>query len=315
MINVGIDLGGTTIKAGIVKDGVIIRKKVIPTGAERPHREVVLDMADLVLDVVKEEGLTMEDINSVGIGSPGAVNPETGMIVFSANFADFRNIHLVDIMKEKISCPVYLENDANVAGLGEAAIGAGKGSKNCIVITLGTGLGGGIIIDGKIFSGAFYGGGEMGHQVIVADGLPCNCGRKGCWECYSSATGLIRMGKKHAAEDPASLMNKAHDGDLSLLNAKDVFDALAEGDTAATETIDEYAHYLAIGLANTINVFQPEYLIIGGGPSAQGEKLLGPVRAKMGEEIYGGETATKLVTAELGNDAGIIGAAMLYTIH
>lgn len=316
MYNVGIDLGGTTIKAGIVNEkGEIIKQKAIPTGAERSCREVVLDMADLVLEIVKDAGISMNEVQSVGIGSPGSINPVEGKVMYAANFADFRNVPMVDIMREKIDVPVYLDNDANVAALGESIYGAGEGSKNSIAITLGTGLGGGIIIDGKIFSGAFFGGGEMGHQVIVADGVPCNCGRKGCWESYSAATALIRMGREKAAADAASVMNTYHDGDTSKLNAKDVFDAADAGDAAAKAAIQEYSHYLAVGLANTINVFQPEYLIVGGGPSAQGEKLLAPVREEMKKEIFGGETSTKIVIAKLGNNAGIIGASLLYTIH
>lgn len=316
MYNVGIDLGGTTIKAGIVNEnGEIIKQKAIPTGAERECRAVIEDMADLVLEIVKDAGLTMNDVESVGIGSPGAINPVEGKVMFAANFADFRNVPMVDIMKEKISVPVYLENDANVAALGEAIYGAGNGSKNSVAITLGTGLGGGIIIDGKIFSGAFFGGGEMGHQVIVADGIPCTCGRKGCWEVYSAATALVRMAKEKAAADPASLMNQANDGDITKLNGKNVFDALAAGDAAAKAALQEYAHYLAIGLGNTINVFQPEYLIIGGGPSAQGDVLLDPVKAELSKEIFGGQTATKVVIAKLGNNAGIIGASLLRTVR
>ena len=316
MINIGIDLGGTTIKAALVTDeGKILHQRSIPTGAERPHREVVLDMADLALDLVKEAGLTMDDIHSVGIGSPGAIDPAAGRVYFSSNFADFRNVPMVEIMKEKIPVPVYLENDANVAALGESVFGAGNGSKNSITITLGTGLGGGIIINGKIFSGAYFGGGEMGHQVIVADGIQCNCGRKGCWEVYSAATALIRMGRERAAANPASAMNKMHEGNLSLLNAKDVFDASEDGDTYAKDAIKEYAHYLAIGLGNTINVFQPEYLIIGGGPSAQKEKLLDPVMEELKGELYGGQTRSKIVIAELGNNAGVIGASLLYSVQ
>ena len=171
MIYAGIDLGGTTIKAALVtENGEILCKKSIPTGAERNNREIIEDMASLVKELVEDQGYTFEDIHSVGIGCPGAINPADGIVYFSANFADFRNVAIVPIMKELLPVPVYIENDANVAGLGEAMFGAGEGHKNCITITIGTGLGGGIIIDGKIFSGAFFGGGEMGHQVIVADG-------------------------------------------------------------------------------------------------------------------------------------------------
>lgn len=312
MIYAGIDLGGTTIKAALVTEkGEILCEKSIPTGGERPQREVVQDMANLVLELVEKQGLDIHDIESVGIGSPGAIDPIEGKVMFAANFADFKDVPMVSIMEETIPVPVYLENDANVAALGEAMFGAGHGSQNAIAITLGTGLGGGIIIDGKIFSGAFYGGGEMGHQVLVADGIPCTCGRKGCWEVYSSATALIRMGKERAVKHPDSIMWDEVEGDLRKLNAKNVFDAADKGDAYAQDAIQEYARYLAIGLGNTINVFQPEYLIIGGGPSAQGDKLLNPVKEYLKNELFGGVTKTQVVIAKLGNKAGVIGAAML----
>jgi len=312
MIYAGIDLGGTTIKAALVsEDGQVIVSKSIPTGGERPHRLVVEDMARLVLDLVEFEGLKITDIHSVGVGSPGSIDPIGGRVVFAGNFADFRDVPMRDIMHEYLPIPVYIENDANVAALGEAMFGAGHGSRNSITITLGTGLGGGIIIDGKIFSGAFFGGGEMGHQVIVADGLQCTCGRKGCWECYSAATALIRMGRKRALDHPESMLNYMEEGDLAQLNAKDVFDCSNAGDPYALDAIHEYAKYLAIGIGNTINVFQPEYLIIGGGPSAQGDKLLDPVLKELKKEVFGGVLKTKVVIATLGNTAGVVGAAML----
>lgn len=311
MIYAGIDLGGTTIKGALVNEqGEILCEKSIPTGGERPHREVVLDMANLIIELAKTQGVELSEIHSVGVGSPGSIDPVAGKVMFAANFADFRDVPMVSIMQEKLPLPVYLENDANVAALGEAMFGAGEGSKNSVMITLGTGLGGGIIIDGKIFSGAYFGGGEMGHQVIVADGRRCTCGRKGCWEVYSAATALIRMGAERAQNNPLSKLNQMKES-LEMLNAKDVFDAADLGDADAKDAIQEYAHYLAIGLGNTINVFQPEFLIIGGGPSAQGDKLLEPIRDQLKYEVFGGTTKTKVVIAKLGNRAGVIGAAML----
>jgi glucokinase len=309
MIYAGIDLGGTTIKGALVNEkGQILRAKSIPTGGERPHREVVLDMAHLVEALAKEQGIDPAEIESIGIGSPGSIDPIGGRILFAGNFADFRNVPMVSIMQEVLpQAKIYLENDANVAALGESMFGAGRGSKNVVMITIGTGLGGGVIINGKIFSGAYYGGAELGHQVIVVDGEACTCGRKGCWEAYSSATALIRMAKEAAALHTESVMNAK----IDTLNAKDVFDAEANGDTAAKEALQKYYRYLAIGLANTINVFQPEYLIIGGGPSAQGDKLLQPVMEELRQEIFGGNLVTKVVIAEMGNDAGVVGAAML----
>ena len=313
MIYAGIDLGGTSIKGALVTDkGEILRKKSIPAGAERSHREVVTDMANLILDLMTEEGLTPEEVASVGVGSPGAIDPEKGEVIFAANFADFRNVPMRSIMEEILEMPVYVDNDANVAALGECMFGAGEGCRNCVALTLGTGLGGGVIIDGKIFSGAFYGGAELGHQVIVVDGEPCTCGRKGCWEAYSSATALIRMGKEAALAHPDSQLGSLAGEGLAEMEAKTVFDAAQAGDEVAQGVIDVYIKYLAAGIVNTINVFQPEVLIVGGGVSAQGEKLMEPLREKVQQEVFGGQAdKTQLRAATLGNDAGVIGAAML----
>lgn len=309
MLYAGIDLGGTTIKGALVnEEGVIVRSKSIPTGGERPHREVVLDMANLIVELAKEEGVSLSEVGRVGIGSPGTINPEKGMVVYANNFADFKNVPVRDIMQEVLpGMPIYMENDANVAALGENLFGAGKGRKNTIMITIGTGLGSGIIINGKIFSGAFYGGGEMGHMVLVADGKPCTCGRKGCWEAYSSATGMVKMAKEAIARHPESLM--AERGDE--LNAWDIRKAEQAGDEAAIETLNEYYHYMGIGLVNVINIFQPEAIILGGGPSADGDLLLKPLREEVMRGVYGGHTNTELLIATLGNKAGIIGAAFL----
>lgn len=309
MLFAGIDLGGTTIKGALVnEEGVIVRSKSIPTGGERPHREVVLDMANLIAELAKEEGVSLSEVARVGIGSPGTINPEKGMVVYANNFADFKNVPVRDIMQEVLpGMPVFMENDANVAALGENLFGAGKGRKNTVMITIGTGLGSGIIINGKIFSGAFYGGGEMGHMVLVADGKPCTCGRKGCWEAYSSATGMVKMAKEAIARHPESLM--AARGDE--LNAWDIRKAEQAGDEAAIETLGEYYHYMGIGLVNVINIFQPEAIILGGGPSADGDLLLNPLREEVLRGVYGGHTNTELLIATLGNKAGIIGAAFL----
>lgn len=308
MLFAGIDLGGTTIKGALVnEEGIIIRSKSIPTGGERPHREIVLDMANLIVDLAKEEGIGLSEIARVGIGSPGTIDVENGVVVFANNFADFKNVPVRAIMQEVLpGMPIYMENDANVAALGENLFGAGRGKKSTVLITIGTGLGSGIIIDGKIFSGGF-GGGEIGHTVIVADGKPCTCGRNGCWEAYSSATGMVRMAKEAIGRHPESVM--AARGDE--LNAWDIGKAEQAGDAAAVETLEEYYHYMAIGLVNVINVFRPDAVILGGGPSADGELLRKPLYDRVAEKVYGGRMDTELLIATLGNKAGIIGAAFL----
>lgn len=315
MIYAGIDLGGTTIKGALVnEEGKILRAKSVPTRGERPHREVVKDMADLIVELAKEEGLAPEEIKTVGIGSPGSIDPIGGRIIFAGNFADFRNVPMVAIMQETLpNTRIFLENDANVAALGESLFGAGRGSRNVVMITIGTGLGGGIIIDGKIFSGAFYGGAEMGHQVIVADGVPCTCGRKGCWEAYSSATGLINMTKDKLAETKDTIMWEMIGGDIGKVSGKTAFAAARQGDKAAQEVVDEYIDYLACGLTNILNIFQPEVISMGGGVANERENLLKPLLPILGREEYASNSGehTQIKIAELGNDAGIVGAALL----
>lgn len=316
MLNIGIDLGGTNIAAAIVNDeGKIIRQGSTPTMNERNYQEIVKDMAMLCLKLIDEEGLSKEDIHSVGIGSPGTPDPVNGIIVY-ANNLQFNNAPIRTEFQKYYDIPVFVENDANVAALGEYESGAGAHYKDFVAITLGTGVGSGIIIDRKIIGGSWNGGAEMGHMVIRSGGEPCSCGRKGCWESYSSATGLIRDAKTAASVHPESLLNKLVGGEINKMNAKIPFDAAQSGDAVAQQVIDEYISNLAVGLVNVINIFQPEIIVLGGGVSAQKDKLVEPLKAKIIEEIYGGEAAfkTKIEIAQLGNDAGIIGAAMLYRI-
>ena len=317
MYNIGIDLGGTNIAVAIVTEtGEIVRKGSTPTLNDRKYDAIVKDMAELCMKLMAEEGLEVEDIHSVGIGSPGTPDPVHGVIVY-ANNLHFNNAPIRQEFQKYLDLPVYVENDANVAALGEYESGAGKLYKDFVAITLGTGVGSGIIIDRKIISGSWYGGAEVGHMVIQYGGEACTCGRKGCWEAYSSATGLIREAKKAAAENPKSTMNTLLEGNLERMNAKIPFDAAQKGDKVAQEVIDSYIGHLAVGLVNVINIFQPEIIVLGGGVSAQKENLIVPLKKKIVDEIYGGEAAfkTKIEIAQLGNDAGIIGAAMLYKIN
>ncbi|NLP45806.1 MAG: ROK family glucokinase [Epulopiscium sp.] len=316
MYHIGIDLGGTNIAAAIVtEEGKMICKDSIPTLREREHTEILKDMAQLCLRLMKEEGLKEKDIYSIGIGSPGTADPEKGILLY-ANNLKFHNVCMRKELQKYISVPVYLENDANCAALGESISGAAKSYKDSVTITLGTGVGGGIIVDGQIVSGSFHGGGELGHHVIKMDGDRCSCGRLGCWEVYASATALIRDARIAAAKNPKSLLLRLVDGDIQKMNAKIPFDAAQQGDKIAQEVINQYIHYLAVGIVNIINVLQPEVIVVGGGVSAQGENLLVPLRKEVERQIYGSDKIkTKIVAAELGNDAGIIGAAMLSKIY
>ncbi|PKM51308.1 MAG: glucokinase [Firmicutes bacterium HGW-Firmicutes-7] len=317
MYSIGVDLGGTNIAAAIVTvDGQIIKKASIPTLNDRNDEAIVKDMAKLCLQIVSEANITQDEIHSVGIGSPGIVDSQKGEIVY-ANNLKFRNSPIAKMFQKYFNKPVYLENDANAAAYGEYVSGAGSVYKDLVAITLGTGVGGGIILDGKVISGSYNAGAELGHIVISIDGELCTCGRHGCWECYSSATGLIREAKLAAQNNPESLLNALVGNELNRMNAKIPFDAAQAGDPVAMGVIDNYVKYLAVGLVNVINMVQPEVIVLGGGISAQQDNLLNPLKERIVNEIYGGAEAfkTQIKIAELGNDAGLIGASMLYKLH
>lgn len=315
MYYLGIDLGGTNIVAGVVDENYnIIAKESCKTNVPRPEKAICDDMAKLAEKAVVSAGITMDDIEWVGIGVPGAVNRETGIIEYSANLY-FHNWNVVGMMQERLNKKVIIENDANAAALGEFLAGAAKNSKNAVAITLGTGVGGGIIIDGKIYSGSNFAGAELGHMVIVYDGRECACGRKGCWETYASATGLINLTKDAIREEAqkGSYMLKMVGGDIDKVSGITAFKAMREGDATGKAVVAKYIEYLACGVTNVINIFQPDVLCIGGGISREGETLLAPLREIVERERYTKHNAkqTVICAAELGNDAGIIGAAFL----
>ncbi len=309
---VGIDLGGTNIVAGVVdEDYNIIAKASTKTNCPRPEKEIADDMAKMALQAVKNANLTIDQIEWIGVGTPGIANSATGIIEYSNNLG-FKNTPMVKYIQETIDKPVFIENDANAAAYGEYVAGAAKGAKNAVCITLGTGVGGGIIVDGKIYAGSNFAGAEIGHTVIEVDGPQCSCGRKGCFEVFSSATGLIRMSKEAMAEHPESIMNKMAE-EKGKVTARTSFDAMRAGDAVAKAVVDKYIKYLAAGITNTINIFQPDVLCIGGGVCNEGDPLLLPVKALVKEEVYtrNSEKNAEIVIAKLGNDAGIIGAAFL----
>ena len=314
MYYLGIDLGGTNIAVGIVDENhKIVRKGSTPTLASREPEAIIHDMGALCLRLLKEEGIALSEVAKAGIASPGAVNPEKGSIVY-ANNLPFRNFPIVEMLKKYVPLDnVYVENDANAAALGEAVGGAAKGAEIALMITLGTGVGGGIIIGGKVYSGFNYAGAELGHVVIEYNGAPCSCGRKGCWEAYSSATALVRMTKEKMAETKDTMMWEMVDGDIERANARIAFAAMKQGDKAGQEVVDKYIGYLACGISNMINIFQPNVLCIGGGVCNEKEYLLRPLMALVEKEQYTRdfEKKTRVCIAELGNDAGIVGAAAL----
>ena len=317
MYYVGIDLGGTNIAAGVVsQDYKIIAKDSTPTKADRDPELIIKDMGALCDRVIEKAGITYDDVISAGIATPGTADSSTGIVEY-ANNLPFRHFPLADTLKKYTKFKeVHIENDANAAAWGEAVAGAAKDVKDSVFITLGTGVGGGIVIDRKVYSGFNYAGAELGHMVIVYEGEQCTCGRKGCWEAYSSATGLIRMTKKKMQECPDSTMWKYVGGDISKVSGRTAFACMEnDNDKPAAEVVDDYIAYLACGLINIINIFQPEILSIGGGICHEGEWLMAPLRRHIEKATYGGEGSTikqcKVVIAELGNDAGIIGGAVL----
>lgn len=310
---IGIDLGGTNIVAGVVDEQYnILAKASTKTNCPRPDREIARDMAKMAIQAVENAKLTMDQIEWIGIGTPGIANSRDGIIEYSNNLG-FVNTPMVKYIQEDIDKPVFVENDANAAAYGEFVAGAAKGANNAVCITLGTGVGGGIIIDGKIYAGSNFAGAEIGHTVISVDGPQCTCGRKGCFEVFSSATGLIRMTKESMAKNPDSSMHKLVAERSGKVSARIAFDAMRMGDAAAKAVVDDYIKYLAAGITNTINTFQPDILCIGGGVCNEGDALLLPVKDLVAKEVYtrNSKQNTQIVIAKLGNDAGIIGAAFL----
>ncbi len=304
-LRVGVDLGGTNIAVGIVDDTYrIVRKLSVPT--DPTSADSVADgIVDAVRKLLRESDVTLADVDGVGVGAPGIVDAERGVIDYVCNLP-MVYYPLGKAVADRLGVPegfIKLENDASAAALGEVLAGAGKGARDFMLITLGTGVGGGVIADGRILTSFNHAGGELGHTVIVVDGEPCGCGRRGCAEAYCSATALVRMGRE-AKLDPLPS------------GAKDVFDAARSGNAAAKAVLDSYFKYVATMLANFINIFQPEIIAVGGGVSGAGDELIEPLRRLIFPDmIYNRnqpkEMHTRLCTASLGGDAGIIGAAFL----
>ncbi len=317
MYRLGIDLGGTNIVAGVVDENCkIISVSKTKTNSSRPNDAIVDDMAKVALEAIEKSNLTVGDIYSMGVGSPGAIDPLNGVVCVSNNLG-FYDVPLAEMLKNRLGVDFYIENDANAATYGEYIAGAGKGTNNFIAITLGTGVGSGIIINGKIYSGFNYAGAELGHHTIMINGEKCNCGRFGCWESYASATALIRQTKQAMKRYPQSLMWKLCGNSIDNVNGRTSFDAMRAGDSAAKAVVDNYLEYVGVGIANIINIFQPEVLCIGGGISNEGDAILNPINEYVMGENFARNVAIKaeIKVAALKNDAGIIGAAFLDKLY
>ncbi|KJE27761.1 ROK family protein [Geobacillus kaustophilus] len=304
----GIDLGGTTIKmAFVTTEGDIVHKWEIPTNTANRGEHIVADIARSLDGTLAQLGGAKERLLAVGIGAPGPVEEETGMLYETVNIG-WTNYPLKQRLEEAMGLPVAVDNDANLAALGEMWKGAGGGARHLLFVTLGTGVGGGVIANGAIVRGINGAGGEIGHMTMIPDGgARCNCGKTGCLETIASATGIVRIAKEKLTADdrPSELRN----GDVT---AKAVFDAAKAGDALALEVVDEATYYLGWALANAANVTNPEKIVIGGGVSKAGDMLVERVAAHFRRFAFPRvAVGAKLVLATLGNDAGVIGAAWL----
>ncbi len=310
MYYLGVDIGGMSIKVGVVDEEYkILLKHSNKTRTKCTEEEFCDDVMKTINETLEKVGITLKDVVQVGIGCPGSVN--NGVIECASNL-NFRDFRLKEKLQERlVGMQISLENDANAAAYGEFKAGALKGVENGIAMTLGTGVGGGIIINSEIYKGFNFAAGEIGHMVISVGGRPCTCGRKGCFEAYSSATGLKNITKDYMLQDKDSLMWELVGGDIEKISGRTSFDAMKKNDATAKKATDEFIYYLAMGVTNMINILEPEIICIGGGVSAEGETLLAPLREICLKESFVTSRRTKIVKAELGNDAGIIGAALL----
>jgi glucokinase-like ROK family protein len=308
---IGIDLGGTFIKGGIVDDmGNIVLQDKVPTESEKGAGRVATNIANLCKNLLKRVNMSATDIVGIGMGVPGMIDSAKGEVVYSNNL-NWKHFFISKEVEKQTGLPVKIANDANVAALGETKFGCGKAYNNTVMLTLGTGVGGGIIIDGKLFEGNRSAGAELGHSVIVAGGEQCTCGRKGCLEAYASATALIRDIKRAMLADKNSKMWEI--GSLDNVTGKTAFD-YKDCDQSAKTVVDSYIEKLGVGITNIANEFRPEAVILGGGVCAQGDNLIKPLQEFVNKEIFAGEKGpqVKILTATLGNSAGLLGAIALY---
>ena len=302
---IGIDLGGTNIAIGLVnEDGKVVAKDSTPTLAPRDYKEIIADMAKLSDKLMKESGLTMADIQGVGIGSPGSIDSKNGVVIAAHNLKWY-NVPVIDELKKYFKdIPVAIENDANAAAYGEY-VATASDTNSFVAVTLGTGVGGGIVLNKKIYRSINGMGAELGHLIINEDGVQCSCGTKGCWEAYASITALVNQTKAAIAAHPESSMAKDE-----KISGRTSFNAAKAGDPVAQQVVDNYIKHIATGIINLINIFAPEVLVIGGGISNEGDYLLNPIKKYVDEcSFFKGVEVTKIRIATLKNDAGIVGAA------
>ncbi len=315
MYYLGIDLGGTNIAAGVInKQYRLVGRSKQKTHIPCSEQEMCEQLATSALSALQDANLTLNDIPWIGVGSPGSIDRANGIITFSSNL-QFRQFPLERLLRERLNKKVLIENDAKAAALGEFMAGALIGANNALAITLGTGVGCGIIINKQIYRGSNASSGEMGHMVIVRNGRPCGCGRKGCWEQYASANGLKQTTKEFICKEPeqANYLLSLIEHDLNKISGKTAFEAMKNGDALGTKICHSYIEMLGCGLTNAVNIFQPDIICIGGGVCNEGEALLRPLQILIEAERYPVEQTHPFILCKalLGNDAGIIGAALL----
>lgn len=312
-IAIGIDIGGTTIKGGaITSEGNVLSTFSIKVVKDNPQEKTISSLIDAINAYMAKYGYNKDNVLGIGLGVPGAIDSENGIVTYSNNL-NWHNLEIVKLIEKGTGLPVKITNDANAATLGEAKFGAGKKYKNIIMLTLGTGIGGGIIIDGKLYEGNLGKGGELGHSLLVLDGEQCTCGRKGCFEAYASATALSRdtkrMMDRHIGSKMWTIANR-----YGKISARTAFIAESEGDEYAHIVVENYIKYLSEGILNYCNIFRPNAIVLSGGVAEEGEGLFKRVREYCKARNYGfsGTPEVEILPSELGYDSGKIGAAALY---
>jgi glucokinase len=312
MYYVGIDVGGTNLVAGLVEEsGRIVKKASQPVNRTMTAEELCQVLIQLAQEVCQAAEVSQDEVRAVGVGLPGLVDNKTGIVVKTANMP-FSNTPIRFLFQKVWDVPVFLGNDANCAAIGEYWAGAAKGCDPAVIITLGTGIGGGMVVDGKLFTGFANSGMEVGHMMIHPDGQLCGCGNRGCWEQYGSATALIRITREEMERSRDSVLWQLCDNDPTKVQGRTAFQGALQGDLAAKRVLDEYLQGLSVGLVSLVNILQPEVICLGGGISmAEDQLLLDPLRDMVQKGSYDKEHPTRLVRASLGNDAGVVGAALL----
>jgi len=309
---IGIDVGGTNLVAGVVdENGHILDKVSHPVDKGMTADDMCIELASMARKVCGMSDIPEEEIAAVGVGLPGLVDNKTGVVIQTPNMP-FKNTKFRELFQSEWNVPVYLGNDANCAAIGEYWAGAAKGCDPAVVVTLGTGIGGGMVAGGKLFTGFANSGMEVGHMMIHPNGVLCGCGMRGCWEQYGSATALIRLTQVEMEKDHKSVMWELCEGDRNKVQGRTAFQAARLGDEAAKRALAVYLEGLSMGLINLINILQPEIICLGGGISnAEDDLLLDPLRKLVSEGVFDKHVPVRLEKASLGNDAGVVGAAML----